>query len=186
MAGGGVKPGFAYGETDEWGYKVVKDKLEMHDLHATILHRSASTNKRQTYPSADATCASPTFTGRSSGRSWRDAVLQAGALLSLRKAGRRESHAAHDRRRLPPSRPGLALRPVEIEPEALADAVRGHAAMGFRGGNVTTPHKVAIVKHLDRIAESASLMGAVTASCAAGTNSLGRIRTARASCSRSA
>jgi shikimate dehydrogenase len=34
-------------------------------------------------------------------------------------------------------------------------------AMGFRGGNVTTPHKVAIVKHLDRIAESASLMGAV-------------------------
>jgi shikimate dehydrogenase len=33
--------------------------------------------------------------------------------------------------------------------------------MGFRGGNVTTPHKVAIVKHLDRIAESASLMGAV-------------------------
>jgi shikimate dehydrogenase len=33
--------------------------------------------------------------------------------------------------------------------------------MGFRGGNVTTPHKVAIVKHLDRIAESASMMGAV-------------------------
>jgi len=34
-------------------------------------------------------------------------------------------------------------------------------AMGFRGGNVTTPHKVAIVKHLDRVAESASMMGAV-------------------------
>ena len=33
--------------------------------------------------------------------------------------------------------------------------------MGFRGGNVTTPHKVAIVKHLDQIAESAALMGAV-------------------------
>jgi len=49
----------------------------------------------------------------------------------------------------------------EIEPENLADAVRGMRAMGFRGGNVTTPHKVAIVKHLDRIAESASLMGAV-------------------------
>jgi len=58
---------------------------------------------------------------------------------------------------------GLHWRYVqfEIEPEQLADAVRGMRAMGFRGGNVTTPHKVAIVKHLDRIAESASLMGAV-------------------------
>ena len=58
---------------------------------------------------------------------------------------------------------GLDWRYVqfEIEPADLADAVRGMRAMGFRGGNVTTPHKVAIVKHLDRIAESASLMGAV-------------------------
>lgn len=58
---------------------------------------------------------------------------------------------------------GLHWRYVqfEIEPENLADAVRGMRAMGFRGGNVTTPHKVAIVKQLDRIAESASLMGAV-------------------------
>jgi len=58
---------------------------------------------------------------------------------------------------------GLDWRYVqfEIEHEQLADAVRGMRAMGFRGGNVTTPHKVAIVKHLDRIAESASLMGAV-------------------------
>jgi shikimate dehydrogenase len=58
---------------------------------------------------------------------------------------------------------GLDWRYVqfEIEPDALADAVRGMRAMGFRGGNVTTPHKVAIVKHLDRVAESASLMGAV-------------------------
>jgi shikimate dehydrogenase len=58
---------------------------------------------------------------------------------------------------------GLDWRYVqfEVEPEALADAVRGFRAMGFRGGNVTTPHKVAIVKHLDRVAESASLMGAV-------------------------
>ena len=58
---------------------------------------------------------------------------------------------------------GLDWRYVqfEVEPEGLADAVRGFRAMGFRGGNVTTPHKVAIVKHLDRIAESASLMGAV-------------------------
>ena len=58
---------------------------------------------------------------------------------------------------------GLDWRYVqfEIEPDQLADAVRGMRAMGFRGGNVTTPHKVAIVKHLDRVAESASMMGAV-------------------------
>jgi hypothetical protein len=28
----------AYGETDEWGYKVVSGKVEIHDLHATMLH----------------------------------------------------------------------------------------------------------------------------------------------------
>ncbi|MBV8880629.1 MAG: DUF1501 domain-containing protein [Planctomycetaceae bacterium] len=49
MAGGGVKRGFAYGETDEWGYKVVKDKVEMHDLHATILHLLGVDHKRQTF-----------------------------------------------------------------------------------------------------------------------------------------
>lgn len=49
----------------------------------------------------------------------------------------------------------------EIEPDRLADAVKGMRAMGFRGGNVTTPHKVAIIPHLDRLGESASLMGAV-------------------------
>lgn len=38
MAGAGVKPGFSFGQTDDWGYKAVVDKLEMHDLHATILH----------------------------------------------------------------------------------------------------------------------------------------------------
>ena len=49
----------------------------------------------------------------------------------------------------------------EIEPDRLGDAVKGMRAMGFRGGNVTTPHKVAIIPHLDRLGESASLMGAV-------------------------
>ncbi len=38
LAGGGVQPGFAYGETDEFGYKAVAGKAEMHDLHATLLH----------------------------------------------------------------------------------------------------------------------------------------------------
>ena len=38
FAGGGVKAGLKYGETDEYGYYAVKDKVHFHDLHATILH----------------------------------------------------------------------------------------------------------------------------------------------------
>ena len=38
MAGGGVKGGIAYGATDEYGYHAIENKLEMHDLHATMLH----------------------------------------------------------------------------------------------------------------------------------------------------
>jgi shikimate dehydrogenase len=43
----------------------------------------------------------------------------------------------------------------------LADAVRGLRAMGFRGGNLTIPHKVAVIEHLDRLSDSARLIGAV-------------------------
>jgi hypothetical protein len=38
LAGGGVKRGITYGATDNWGYKAVENPVEMHDLHATILH----------------------------------------------------------------------------------------------------------------------------------------------------
>ena len=38
MAGGGIKPGMVYGETDEFGYKIVRDKVTIRDLQATILH----------------------------------------------------------------------------------------------------------------------------------------------------
>ncbi len=38
MAGGGIKPGFVYGETDEFGYQIVKDKVTIRDLQATILY----------------------------------------------------------------------------------------------------------------------------------------------------
>jgi hypothetical protein len=49
MAGGGAKRGVAYGETDEWGYKVVKGKAEIHDLHATMLHLLGVDHKRLTF-----------------------------------------------------------------------------------------------------------------------------------------
>ena len=38
MAGGGVKGGIGYGETDELGYHAVKDRVHVHDMHATMLH----------------------------------------------------------------------------------------------------------------------------------------------------
>ena len=38
MAGGGVKAGFSWGETDDYGYNVAKNPVHVHDLHATILH----------------------------------------------------------------------------------------------------------------------------------------------------
>lgn len=49
LAGGGTKPGTVYGETDDWGYKVVKDRVEMHDLHATMLHLLGVDHKKLTF-----------------------------------------------------------------------------------------------------------------------------------------
>lgn len=49
MAGGGVKPGIVYGETDEFGYNIVKDPVHVHDLHATILHLMGLNHEQLTY-----------------------------------------------------------------------------------------------------------------------------------------
>src|SRR5262249_21897445 len=49
LAGGGVKPGIAYGATDEWGYKVVQNRVEIYDLHATMLHLLGIDHKRLTF-----------------------------------------------------------------------------------------------------------------------------------------
>ena len=49
LAGGGVKPGFAYGSTDEWGHLAVDNKVHMHDLHATILHLLGLDHEKLTY-----------------------------------------------------------------------------------------------------------------------------------------
>jgi len=49
LAGGGAKGGLAYGETDEFGYYAVHNKVHMHDLHATILHMLGLDHERLTY-----------------------------------------------------------------------------------------------------------------------------------------
>jgi hypothetical protein len=49
MAGGGIKPGIVYGETDDFSYNVVKDSLHIHDLNATILHLLGIDHKRLSF-----------------------------------------------------------------------------------------------------------------------------------------
>ncbi len=49
LAGGGVKAGFQYGATDDYGYYSVENKVHFHDLHATILHLMGMDHKRLTY-----------------------------------------------------------------------------------------------------------------------------------------
>jgi len=49
MAGGGVKGGSIYGATDEYGYKAVENKIEIYDLHATMLHLLGLDHKKLTY-----------------------------------------------------------------------------------------------------------------------------------------
>ena len=49
MAGGGVKPGFIYGATDEIGYHAGEDRMHIHDFHATVLHLMGLTHDKLTY-----------------------------------------------------------------------------------------------------------------------------------------
>lgn len=49
MAGGGVRPGMVYGETDELGYNIVKDPVHVHDFQATVLHLLGLNHEQLTY-----------------------------------------------------------------------------------------------------------------------------------------
>jgi hypothetical protein len=49
MAGGGVRAGQSYGETDEFGYNIARDGVHVHDLHATMLHLLGIDHERLTY-----------------------------------------------------------------------------------------------------------------------------------------
>jgi hypothetical protein len=49
MAGGGIRPGITYGETDEFGYNIVKDPVHVHDWQATIMHLMGIDHERLTF-----------------------------------------------------------------------------------------------------------------------------------------
>jgi arylsulfatase A-like enzyme len=49
MAGGGIKPGIVYGETDEFGYNIVKNPVHVHDFQATVLHQMGLNHELLSY-----------------------------------------------------------------------------------------------------------------------------------------
>jgi hypothetical protein len=49
LAGGGIRGGAIYGATDEYGYKAIESRVEMHDVHATILHLLGIDHERLTF-----------------------------------------------------------------------------------------------------------------------------------------
>jgi hypothetical protein len=49
LAGGGIRPRTVYGETDDYGYNVVRDGVHIHDLNATILHCLGFDHERLTF-----------------------------------------------------------------------------------------------------------------------------------------
>ena len=50
VAGGGFRSGYLHGETDEFGYKAIRDQVSVHDLHATLLHALGLNHFRLSYP----------------------------------------------------------------------------------------------------------------------------------------
>lgn len=49
MAGGGIKPGIVHGETDEFGYNIIKDPVHVNDFHATVLHQMGLNHEQLIY-----------------------------------------------------------------------------------------------------------------------------------------
>ena len=49
MAGGGIKGGMSYGETDPYGYNIAENPVHVHDFHATIVHLLGIDHKRLTF-----------------------------------------------------------------------------------------------------------------------------------------
>ena len=49
MAGGGIKPGLVYGQTDDFSYNIAKDPVHVHDFQATLLHLLGVDHERLTF-----------------------------------------------------------------------------------------------------------------------------------------
>ena len=49
MAGGGIKPGFTYGATDDFAYNITENPVHVHDFHATMMHLLGIEHTKLTY-----------------------------------------------------------------------------------------------------------------------------------------
>jgi hypothetical protein len=49
MAGGGIKPGLSYGETDDYSYNITENPVHVHDMNATLLHCLGVDHTKLTY-----------------------------------------------------------------------------------------------------------------------------------------
>jgi hypothetical protein len=49
LAGGGIAPGISYGKTDDYSYNIVENPVEVHDVHATLLHLLGFDHTRLVY-----------------------------------------------------------------------------------------------------------------------------------------
>ena len=63
FAGGGIKPGVSVGATDEFGYKAVENKYEIHDLHATMLYLLGIEHTQSTFRFGGRDMRLPKFSG---------------------------------------------------------------------------------------------------------------------------
>ena len=123
LAGGGIKPGVAYGQTDDFGFNVVENPVHVHDLHATILHLLGLDHERLTF--------------RYQGRDFRltdvhgKVVREVAGLTRHRELKREASSAAPRRRdvrsrfisasnRLPPCLPCRLAYPSSVSTAAMA------------------------------------------------------------------
>ena len=49
MAGGGIRAGTSFGETDDYSYNIVRDPVHVHDLNATLLHCLGVDHRKMTF-----------------------------------------------------------------------------------------------------------------------------------------
>jgi hypothetical protein len=72
LAGGGIKPGISYGQTDDYSYNIIQDPLEVHDLHATMLHLLGMDHTKLSYRHQGRDFRLTDVFGKVNRRSWRE------------------------------------------------------------------------------------------------------------------
>ena len=91
MAGGGIKPGITLGETDDFGFNVAKDKVHVHDLHATILHLLGFDHTKLTYRFQGRDFRLTDVSGEVVRKCWRELPAVCGQVIQVSHFGARNA-----------------------------------------------------------------------------------------------